>query len=359
MGYFRLKPECYLVMGAKRAMLHNLVEKKCIWLTEEAADMLSRAEHNDPIGENEQEFFKTLAAKGWGEISDKKVFVDKFRPFNVFNEKKFHKNTPNVEIAILQITNSCNMDCEFCGKTFCPSCLRYDNDSESLSLDEWKKVIDDISFYGLKAVVLTGGEPALCKDMPEIVDYLKSKNIVVTIHTNGLKKLDNRYKDCGKIISVLSEEGYFKVCENYAKEKNVTLMVYDKTIDVSGASKKGWSIRNCTNEQTTVKKTEMGGISALKFYARQTYEDCMWSKIAVSHSGDIYPCLGVKKTIGNIREIEMYKAIKTLVEEYWIRSVEKRDSKCSMCEFRYSCKSCSCYDAEKNCAYDVEEALWI
>ena len=60
MGYFRLKPECYLVMGQKRAVLHNLVEKKCIWLTEEAAAILSGAEKNAPIKENEQEFFRTL-----------------------------------------------------------------------------------------------------------------------------------------------------------------------------------------------------------------------------------------------------------------------------------------------------------
>ena len=350
MGYFRLKPECYLVMGQKRAALHNLVEKKCIWLTEEAAAILSGAEKNAPIKESEQEFFRTLEEKGWGEISDEKVFVDKFRPFNVFNDKKFHKNTPNVEIAVLQITNSCNLDCKFCGKTFCPSCLRYEDGSETLSLDEWKKVIDDLVFYGLKAVVLTGGEPTLSEDMPEIVNYLNSKKIAVSIHTNGLKKLDKKYKDCGKIISILTQDGYSKAYENYAN---------DKTIDVSGAIKKGWSIRNCTNEQACIKKTEMGGISVLKFYARQTYEDCMWSKIAISHSGDIYPCFGVKTPIGNIRETEMCKAVKKLIEEYWIRSVEKRDSKCNMCEFRYSCRSCTCFDADKNCAYNVEEAIWI
>jgi len=72
----------------------------------------------------------------------------------------------------------CNARCNFCNR------WRKVN-LNILSKSEIFKIIDDIKGAGGKTIVLGGGEPLLRRDIFEIIQYAKSKNLSVVMNTNG------------------------------------------------------------------------------------------------------------------------------------------------------------------------------
>lgn len=54
-----------------------------------------------------------------------------------------------------------------------------------LSLEQTKRIIDNIAKTGIFAIQITGGEPLLFPHLVKAVEYLKSKKISVTVFTNG------------------------------------------------------------------------------------------------------------------------------------------------------------------------------
>lgn len=79
----------------------------------------------------------------------------------------------------IMVTNRCNLKCMMCRQWKEPP-------GEELSTDEWKKIIDDLRENGIKNLHFTGGEPLLCKDLPELVRYANNMGFTVGLTTNGL-----------------------------------------------------------------------------------------------------------------------------------------------------------------------------
>ena len=76
----------------------------------------------------------------------------------------------------LQVTRKCNLQCIYCSE---------DAQMSEPSLEMIKKMIDNIR--GIERVIVAGGEPTLRKDLPEILDYLKSSGIpIVAIASNAV-----------------------------------------------------------------------------------------------------------------------------------------------------------------------------
>ena len=75
------------------------------------------------------------------------------------------------------ITNKCNENCKFCYRKMC-------NDN---SLEENKKIFDNISKIKIDKITFSGGEPLLYESLFELANYIKQKNsqIKLSITTNG------------------------------------------------------------------------------------------------------------------------------------------------------------------------------
>ena len=78
------------------------------------------------------------------------------------------------------ITARCNLTCEQCNIIYANS------DLPEIDLNGIKKIAFNLSKLGVSIVLLTGGEPFLRKDLPEIIAAFKSNGIHVRIQTNGL-----------------------------------------------------------------------------------------------------------------------------------------------------------------------------
>lgn len=69
-------------------------------------------------------------------------------------------------------------------------CIKLENNTKSLREEVWYKLIDELSFFGVTNLVLTGGEPAVFPHLVDIVNYGLNQQLNVTISTNGLIKID-------------------------------------------------------------------------------------------------------------------------------------------------------------------------
>ena len=86
-------------------------------------------------------------------------------------------NAPyKVDVAL---TYACNNACPHCynpAERFAMS---------TLSLADWRRVFDKLNEIGVPHVILTGGEPTLHPDLPEIIRYADAQGQIVGMNTNG------------------------------------------------------------------------------------------------------------------------------------------------------------------------------
>jgi pyruvate formate lyase activating enzyme len=129
--------------------------------------------------------------------------------------KGFIKNTfieyPGKIAAMIFLPN-CNFKCSFC---FNPELIE---DSEKIKDIDEKEVFDFLEKQKkwLDALVISGGEPLLHKDLPDFIKKIKTMGYLVRIYTNGtnpnmLKELiDNKLIDsvAMDIKAPLTEEKY-------------------------------------------------------------------------------------------------------------------------------------------------------
>ncbi|HXI03745.1 MAG TPA: radical SAM protein [Candidatus Saccharimonadales bacterium] len=103
----------------------------------------------------------------------------------------------------LEMTFRCNLRCQMCsyvtsnavvdggfpmnrGEGEDPKNIR----GTELSLDEYRKLLDDLARFGVRRVNITGGEPLIKKDTPEIMKHAKSKGLWVSMISNGTVMTD-------------------------------------------------------------------------------------------------------------------------------------------------------------------------
>jgi radical SAM protein with 4Fe4S-binding SPASM domain len=86
----------------------------------------------------------------------------------------------------LALTFRCQNDCVHCY-------AGGPHETEELTTENWKKVIDRIHEIGVFIVTFTGGEPTLREDLPELLRHAQSKGIVTGLITNGRKLKDEDY----------------------------------------------------------------------------------------------------------------------------------------------------------------------
>jgi pyruvate formate lyase activating enzyme len=129
------------------------------------------------------------------------------------------------KIASMVFLPGCNFRCSFC---FNPELIV---DSDKIEDINEKEVFDFLEKQKkwIDALVISGGEPMLHKDLPEFIKRIKKMGFLVRIYTNGsnpemLKQLiDDRLIDsiAMDIKAPLTEESYEKITNTKEFLKNV------------------------------------------------------------------------------------------------------------------------------------------
>jgi MoaA/NifB/PqqE/SkfB family radical SAM enzyme len=79
-------------------------------------------------------------------------------------------------------TLSCNLRCKMC--SFVTNGAVFTNPKDSLPLETWKQVVDDVAPWK-PYIWFTGGEPTLYPHFVPLVHYIKSKGMLAGVTTNG------------------------------------------------------------------------------------------------------------------------------------------------------------------------------
>ncbi len=93
----------------------------------------------------------------------------------LYNSMRSRLNAPG--LATLSVTNRC--DCS------CPHCFAYDQAGEDLPLSVWQDVIEQAMELGVFSFVITGGEPLLNPDLPDIIRAVDPDKASINLYTNG------------------------------------------------------------------------------------------------------------------------------------------------------------------------------
>jgi len=91
--------------------------------------------------------------------------------------KKEYCESPPIEVAI-ETTNFCNLRCTHCAHEIMK------RKQEHMSLESFKKIVDDISYYRPYIDFHLHGEPLLNKNLVEMVAYTKEKHLENRLITN-------------------------------------------------------------------------------------------------------------------------------------------------------------------------------
>ena len=106
--------------------------------------------------------------------------------------KKYNQKKCKAPIfAGVRVTSYCNMKC--------PHCFAQEQ-KMTMSLDKFKKVVDILVENELYKITITGGEPFLNVDLLKMIEYVKSQELVVSLHTNGSLISDESVKVLKEIL---------------------------------------------------------------------------------------------------------------------------------------------------------------
>lgn len=93
-------------------------------------------------------------------------------------------------LIALNLTERCNLACAHC---YLDAKVLKEGAVDELGTDELKRVLSEIAEVGPEAmVVLTGGEPMLRRDLPELARHASGLGLMVVVGTNGMLLREDR-----------------------------------------------------------------------------------------------------------------------------------------------------------------------
>jgi uncharacterized radical SAM superfamily Fe-S cluster-containing enzyme len=121
-----------------------------------------------------------------------------------FYKRMMHKEPdpdPTYQILVIPVEYRCNMRCKYCY-------LPYEG-QKNISFERIKEIVDN---FGGPTIGLSGGEPTLREDLPEILEYIAGSGKTAVLLTNGLKLVDmdylRRLKNAGLEIIFFGFNGF-------------------------------------------------------------------------------------------------------------------------------------------------------
>ena len=116
-------------------------------------------------------------------------------------------------VVVWNITRRCNLKCIHCYAQ--AKDQSFDNE---LTTEEGKNLIDDLSQYKVPVLLLSGGEPTIRKDLPELAAYAIEKGMRAVISTNGTlitQQMARVLKDIGLSYVGISLDGMEKIHDRF------------------------------------------------------------------------------------------------------------------------------------------------
>lgn len=143
--------------------------------------------------------------------------VDRKLPVGMSRMEARQTLTKTSKCLLLYITEKCNLSCPICYHKF-----NYNPTKERFSIEDIRNIIKN---HRNSLIVLSGGEPTLREDLPEIIKLIRKSGNQVEMYTNGMKLLDINYvkklKKAGLKTICLSFDGFDNVAYQLLRGKSL------------------------------------------------------------------------------------------------------------------------------------------
>jgi radical SAM protein with 4Fe4S-binding SPASM domain len=208
------------------------------------------------------------------------IWPDNEEYLRVFNERASRLRIPLS--GSLDLTYRCNLRCVHCylaGDRISPG-------QKEMGTRKILSAIDEIAEAGCLFLLLTGGEPLLRDDFPEIYSHAKRKGLLITIFTNGTlitKRILELFRDLPPHIIEISLYG-------------ATASTYEKITGISGSFKKCMlGIRRLYDHKLHVRiKTILMSLNSHEFFSIQNIAKEFGIKFRFDAA--LFPCKNGDKT---------------------------------------------------------------
>lgn len=390
--YYHFNKEIYIVKGAASNCIYDLPNNRLHKIGESAYDVLTKVINGTDITDPmEIKFMNTLDSLGLVSIVD--------CPTNDYEDiEKVYSYKRDLDFAWIEITNRCNLRCIHCYNEHASM------PKTTLSLNDFKHVVDQLCSIGIKKIQLIGGEPFLLKKdvLFAMMDYLSPRVKGFELFTNGTIatredwiEIKNRYPNVSVATSLHSylkneHEKVTQVHESFDKTEQTikTLIELDIPHRFVGTYIGGLTIGdNCEigapsrrdfvrlsgranltlydedllKKRIITEKTVHSG--DLKEKIKTIYEEsCFAIHLYIGSDLQVYPCpMERRLSHGDIRERELKDLLKPAILGFSKNNVDG----CKDCEYRYLCRDCRPDSltgriGEKPwyCTYDPYQGKW-
>lgn len=397
-----INKNCKYIKGVKNAAIYDLKSQEVYAINEVGKYTLDKFL-------NDENYIGTPDEKDFIESLIKSDLLSR-TPFEDINTSI--KPEITIKYAWLELTGSCNLKCIHCYGAFGNSNTCKNN---TMSIKDWKYVIDNLVKLKCTDIQLIGGEPMAYSGFFEILEYA---------HKSGMKRIDvftnatfinedniKKLKDNGASIrislyghndqtheKITGIKGSFDKTQNalkllkkyqipssiaviIMKENENELLDIKEYIKSLGYKYTGFDVIRPSSKNDTVNSHKISNVELLKeryntyptftiserqFEMNHWYNSCWNSKLAITSNGDVIPCIFERDNIvGNIRECDFQTILKN-IDKIWSITKDKIDV-CKDCEFRYACHDCrpiakginnSLYAKYPRCCYNPYKGIW-
>lgn len=381
-----------MIKGANRGAIYNLNSGEVYSIDQEAVEIILHYQQEQKVN----------------------IFLDELEREGIFDYTYINKNylyktkEKGIELAWLEITQNCNMRCIHCYEG-----EEHVSKGNLLSLDEWKKVIDDLKELGVGRVVVIGGEPCIHKNIIQILKYLCENNLSTTLFTNGyflngellktviltktrvkvslyghnanihekitgikgsfnkliaaIRQLEDNKVDVHVAITIMKEnENYINEIRSFVRSLGVQGYKFDVIREVVCGTQ---SIHVPISREAisfAFRWKPNFYVSKDQFDWNIDHNSCWYGKIVISENGDVLPCVFARNHIvNNIRFKNIKEIMDSDILKYWDMPLGIIET-CKDCEYRYACKDCrpiaesanALYSKNPRCKYDPYKGVW-
>lgn len=397
--FFRLNAFAFLVVGEINYSIYDMKSNHIYILDRKAGMLVEKMEKNvnlESLEEYEEnkdrylEFLELLVKKRLGNFFNNEVHIEKFQFSAPFQKKGMLEPVPQYVKCYLEISNKCDLKCSFCGKPqyvnwlSCQSCFR--NQIHQSADIRYDKLIGELEDLCVRELVLGGKEPfSKIEVLYEIVNECKKNNrIGLTIVTPGnvdtdeLLKISRLYEKIKWNIVIFGtcrfsgfmkkemqdlvqrQENLFNMLREQNIPYSITFQIYEENRKYAesiindiknefGVTPMVADIVNMEKkEKLTHIRMDQKVLSQYKnpreFYLRKTYNPCLYGVFSIDLFGNVSPCPGIPRTLGNIADNTLHEILsKDDLYSYWTHSKDKV-SYCKNCAMRYFCSDCSVFE---------------
>ena len=377
--YFRLNTECFFIRGKKCGAIFDLIMNKIYALNQKETQILTLAEKNEPIRIDE-EFLNELMRLRLGNFYLNKTYIQKLR---LGSPQEMPGLPPKLHRAFLEINNSCNRDCWFCGyygirrSLGCLGCNKWNENGKALDIEKWKELIDGLKDLDCIDIYITGGDLTLSwKKTIGVLDYAYGKfnKIYLTLNQQSIssekisdlngradliiqsQELDNLNSNRFPTLSIVSPEEW--KCEDSTRIKNI----FNDYVIKDGNS--------YSKDLPMMSKEKFSSFNMHKFLNNFEHHPCLGQTLSICCNGNVIPCPMMRNhSFGNVKTEELYSIFERRmgdIDKFWKLNLDKIE-KCSGCEFRYVCADCRALEEELTgkidgkmlCSYDPIKGTWL